>query len=172
MLLNKITTSLPSRILLATIMLLALYGAFGIYVYHEKEIDRANDRRQASHRLADQLRQSSDDLTRMARTYVITADPRYKRYFQDILDIRNGKIPLPEEYYLPYWDLVVAGKLPPPLENGEGVPLLELMRQTDFADEEINKLATAIKNSDHLTTMEFEAEALSRKEGMANQYGN
>ena len=45
--------------------------------------------------LADELLQSSDDLTRMARSYVITGDIKYKRYFGEIYDIREGKQPRP-----------------------------------------------------------------------------
>ena len=155
--LNKFITATPSRILLASTVLLALYGMFGIYVYHEKEIDRANERRQLSFQLAGQLRQSSDDLTRMVRTYVATGEPRYKKYYQQILDIRNGKIPEPEGYAFPYWDLVAAGNRPPPQENGSGVALLDLMRQAGFTNEEFSKLASAKQYSDDLTAMEFAA---------------
>jgi len=41
--------------------------------------------------IADQLRQSSDDLTQMARAFVVVGDPRFKKYYQHILDIRDGK---------------------------------------------------------------------------------
>lgn len=63
---------------------------FVIYVRSEKQLDRVNASRLQSHLLADELRQSSDDLTRMARSYVITGSPIYKQHFQDILDIRDG----------------------------------------------------------------------------------
>ncbi len=66
----------------------------------------AEGRRHDSYKLADELRQSSDDLTRMARTYVVTANPRYEEYFQRILDIRNGRAPRPVRYSGIYW---VAG---------------------------------------------------------------
>ena len=150
-------SSPPLKILFASAILLILYGAFGLYVYSEKEIDRANERRQISFQLAGKLRQSSDDLTRMVRTYVITGDPRFKKYYQLILDIRNGKIPEPEGYALPYWDLVVAGNRPQPIETGNGVALLDQMRREGFTNEEFNKLASAKQYSDELTEMEFEA---------------
>jgi hypothetical protein len=41
--------------------------------------------------LAHELRQSSDDLTRMARTYVITGNSRFEEQYKTVLDIRNGK---------------------------------------------------------------------------------
>ena len=70
---------------------------FVIYVRSEKQIDRANELRLQSHLLADELRQSSDDLTRMVRSYVITANPIYKQHFQEILDIRDGKMSRPAQ---------------------------------------------------------------------------
>ncbi len=35
--------------------------------------------------LADELRQSSDDLTRMARTYVITGNPLFEEQYKTVL---------------------------------------------------------------------------------------
>lgn len=91
-------------------MFMVLFVAFGIYVFTEKRIDSANDLRQTSYQLADQLHESSDDLTRMARAYVATGNPIYKQYYQDILDIRDGKKRRPAGYFLPtgiwYWPIL------------------------------------------------------------------
>ena len=75
-------------------------------MYSEKRIDDANKRRIISFLLADELRQSSDDLTRMIRTYAATGNIIYKRHYQEILNIRNGKEPYPLNYQNIYWDLV------------------------------------------------------------------
>lgn len=102
-----------------------------VYAWAEKQIGRANESRQQSFLLADELRQSSDDLTRMVRTYVVTGDPIYKQHYQEILDIRDGKEPRPVTYQNIYWDLVLADDQRPRL-LGPAVPLLELMRRTGF----------------------------------------
>ena len=81
-------------------MLLALMIAFGLYVDSERWIDRAHKQRHDSFRLAEQLRQSSDNLTRMARMYVTTGDPRYRGYYQEILVVRDGRKPRPKDYFL------------------------------------------------------------------------
>mgnify|MGYP000223947178 CR=1 FL=1 len=78
------------------------------YVLAEKQIDRENDIRAQSILLAAELRGSSDDLSRMARTYVVTGDPIYKQHYQEILDIRDGRKPRPVDYQNVYWDLVPA----------------------------------------------------------------
>jgi len=138
-------------------MFVLLVGAFGAYVYSERQLDVAGELRHRSFLLADQLRQSSDDLTRMARTYVATGDPRYKAYYQDILEIRDGQKPSPPGYLGVYWDLLLARPDAPRPQGGHAVPLLELMREEGFPENELRKLAEAKADSDRLTTIEFEA---------------
>ncbi|MCX7156886.1 MAG: EAL domain-containing protein [Rhodocyclales bacterium] len=147
------------------VMFFALAAAFGAYVHSEKQIDRANERRQIAILLADQLRQSSDDLTRMARTYVATGDPRYKKYYQDILDIRDGRKPRPPGYNYIYWDLVLSDAEAQPAGGGQAAPLLELIREAGSPEDELRKLAEAKVNSDGLTAIEFEAMKLVETTG-------
>ena len=137
--------------------LVVLAMAFAFYVRAEKQVDRANELRHQSFLLADELRQSSDDLTRMARTYMVTGEARYKQYYQAILDIRDGKQPRPLEYQSIYWDLVQANGTTPRPDSTQSVALLELLRQAGFTDQELNKLEEAKANSDGLTHIEFEA---------------
>ena len=139
---------------------------FAIYVRSEKQIDRANEARLQSYLLADELRQSSDDLTRMVRSYVLTGNPIYKQHFQQILDIRDGKMPRPVDYHNVYWDLVLADGRRPRPDSGQKIALLELMRQAGFSEEEFAKLAEAKTNSDGLTGTEFAAMKLIESTAM------
>ncbi|MCM2288071.1 MAG: PAS domain S-box protein [Sulfuritalea sp.] len=148
---------IPRRLWLTALMFLVLVAAFGAYVYSEKQLDEANALRHQSFVLADQLRQSSDDLTRMARTYVATGDPRYKIYYQDILDIRDGRKPRPPGYLGVYWDLLLADGNEPHPGGGQAIPLLALMREAEFPESELRRLAAAKVNSDDLTAIEFKA---------------
>lgn len=146
-----------SRSLLLTLGMFVVFDiVFAIYVRSEKQIDKANELRQQSFLLADELRQSSDDLTRMVRTYVATGDPVYKQRYQEILDIREGKKPRPVNYENIYWDLVLADNQRPS-QDGQAVALLELMRHAGFQEKEFAKLAQAKANSDALTNTEFYA---------------
>jgi methyl-accepting chemotaxis protein len=58
----------------------------------------ASESRYQSYLLADELRQSSDDLTRLGRTYTISGDDKYEKMYFDVLDIRNGIKAGPENY--------------------------------------------------------------------------
>lgn len=146
------------RNLWQTIAVLILFTiTFNIYVYSEKQLDRANKIRLHSFVLADELRQSSDDLTRMVRTYIVTKNPLYKEHYQEILDIRNGLKTRPINYQNIYWDLVgLDNKRPRPYSN-QALPLIEMMRQAGFTQHEFDKLTEAKNNSDTLTETEFAA---------------
>ena len=47
-------------------------------------ISNEEHNRELAFRVVDELRQSSDDLTRMARLYVVTGDSNYLQYFNEI----------------------------------------------------------------------------------------
>ncbi|MGI9100677.1 MAG: hypothetical protein ACR2H2_19675 [Solirubrobacteraceae bacterium] len=81
--------------LLALVMLLAA-GLFSVTILQRDTATRRTDaehQRVTSFRLSDQMRQSSNDLTRMVRLYVTTGEPRYRRYYDEILAIRRGAAP-------------------------------------------------------------------------------
>jgi len=140
-------------------MFVVFTASFVVYVRAEKQIDRANVLRQQSFLLVEGLRHSSDNLTNMARTYVVTGVPFYKQRYQEILDIRNGKMPRPDDYQNVYRDRAPVGDQSPGSLK-PAVSFLELMRQTGFTEEEFASLAEAKANSDALTRTEFEAMAL------------
>jgi two-component system sensor histidine kinase/response regulator len=106
-----------------------------------------------SYQLAEELRQSSDDLTRFARLYVVTGDPQYEHDYRDVIAIRNGTMPRPENYERIYWDLVIdLGHSPRPATAP--VSLLNLMQQAGFTDQELAKLRQAEDRSNALVQTE------------------
>ena len=117
------------------------------------EVDRSADLRYRSYLLADELRQSSEDLTRLARTYAVTGDAKYEKQYFDILDIRNGKKPRPEHYERIYWDFVAAG-IDKPQPDGATASLQALMKEAGFSEQEFAKLKEAQNNSDALVKNE------------------
>ncbi|MBS0356637.1 MAG: response regulator [Proteobacteria bacterium] len=153
-----------SHIWLTLGLFVVMVMTFMAYVRAEKQVDRANDLRQHSFQLAEELRQSSDDLTRMVRTYIVTGAPLYKAHYQEILDIRDGRHARPIDYKNIYWDLVLADDRRP-RPGGEAVPLLTLMHRAGVTDEEFAKLQEAKINSDALTRTEIAAMALIEADG-------
>ena len=139
----------------ATVLVCGGILGFGAFEYHDSAttVDKANAARYNSYLLADELRQSSDDLTRLARTYVVSGDAKWEQQYFEILDIRNGKKPRPAEYEKIYWDFKAAG-VTPPRGMDKTVSLNELMKQAGFTDAEFAKLKEAANNSDDLVKTE------------------
>ncbi|OEC38078.1 hypothetical protein A7D27_23320 [Pseudomonas sp. 1D4] len=149
--------------------LLLLYSYYSMTQAMNAFISVAENRYQ-SYLLADELRQSSDDLTRLARTYVVTADPEYERQYMQVLDIRNGKAPRPRNYERIYWDFVAAGDTKP-REDTSAVALTDLMKAAGFTPEEFAKLQEAQANSNDL--VQTEVKAMSAVKGLfADSAGN
>ena len=129
------------------------------WVFYSEQQDRvtaAQNSRYESYLLADEMRQSSDDLTRLARTYVVTGDDAYERQYLDVVAIRSGDKPRPVQYHRIYWDFVAAGEAQPrPADTA--VSLLDLMRQAGFTEQEFAKLDDAKNKSDGLIKLEVQA---------------
>ena len=139
-------------------MVLVAVLVLAAWVLHRFEkagdaVSEAQQSRYASYLLADELRQGSDDLTRLARTYVMTGDPRWEEQYVEILDIRSGKKPRPASPERIYWDFRAAN-----VDPGRGTqgadPLLDLMKAAGFSEQEMGKLQEAAANSDGLVRTE------------------
>jgi len=136
------------------LLMVAAVGALTLLLFqNQANLNNARETQFQSYLLADELRQSSDDLTRLARAYVATGNPEYEREYWAILDIRNGKAPRPLEYNRIYWDFVAATGLKP-RGDGETISLQDLMKQEGFTEAEFAKLTEAQKNSDGLVVAE------------------
>ncbi|MFY7941257.1 MAG: methyl-accepting chemotaxis protein [Burkholderiaceae bacterium] len=117
-------------------------------------LDATTTSRYQSFLLADELRQSSDDLTRLARTYVVSGDAKWEQQYFEVLDIRNGKKPRPLAYERIYWDFRAADNATLPRNAGQTVALADLMKQAGFTEAEFAKLKEAQNNSDDLVKTE------------------
>ena len=100
---------------------------------NQRDLNHSHANRHESLRLAHELRASSEELTRLARTYVVTGDADYEKQYWHVLDVRNGKQPRPD---------------------GRTVSLRTLMQQQGFTDEEFAKLQEAEDKSNALVTTE------------------
>ena len=101
--------------------------------FNQAGLNRAHLDRYESYRLAHELRRSSDELTRLARTFVVTGDAAYERQYWRVLAVRNGT---------------------EPRADGRRVPLRALMEQQGFTADELACLKRAEDNSNALVTTE------------------
>ena len=109
----------------------ATAGILCLMLLNQHALVESQEVRFQSYLRADELRQSSDDLTRFARTFVVTGDEKYDKMYRDVLAIRNGDQARPEHYERIYWDFVAStGEKPHP--DTKAVPLRTLMEQLGF----------------------------------------
>ncbi|GBF49978.1 hypothetical protein LPTSP4_14990 [Leptospira ryugenii] len=136
------------------IILLLLLAGLSIALFRvQSSLAKSQETRLKSIKLADELRQSSDDLTRFARTYVVTGNDFYEKIFNEILAIRNGEKERPENYDRIYWDFVIG---PEDIQTTTGTKqsLQSRMIEAGFTNEEFQKLKKAQFNSDELVNLE------------------
>lgn len=119
-------------------------------------LQEATDVRYASYQRADELRQSSDELTRLGRTFVVTQDTKYRDMYFKVLDIRNGKLARPVDYHTIYWDLVLNPD-DKPKPDGKTISLQKMMQDLNFSQQEFALLTEAQNSSDALVNLEVEA---------------
>ena len=144
-----------------SIMFLVLYEIFRLYQVTTALAFTEKQRYEMTLK-ADELRQSSDDLTKMARAYVITHDPHFKEDYYKILKIRNGEEPRPKDYEGIYWDLSPKiRKIMHPLQKPSS--LESQMQKLPYSDFELKKLKESKINSDKLALLEQDAFAKSEK---------
>lgn len=149
-------------VLFATITL--LLTGLGVLLYQIEEqstsLDQSMLMTQERVLLAQELKQSSDNLTKFARAYAATGNPKWKQLFNQVLAVRNGMSPVPEGHQFEYWDLV---SMPSEYLPGgsAGVKtfdsLLERMAKSGISDNELNLLRQALAYSDNLVNLERQA---------------
>ena len=143
------------------VLLLALLAVTTLQLQTAGERAEAESRRSNSFELAEGLRQSSNDLTRMVRLYVSTGEARYRDHYREILEIRKGTAARPVDYDNAFWDRVVArseGKV----VYGPPRALLDLLRDADFAPAEFAALEAGKSASDRLAKVEIDVMAKTR----------
>jgi PAS domain S-box-containing protein len=135
------------------LVLIAL-GVLSVLLFiNEDHLLKSQEIRYESYKLADLLRQSSDDLTRFARTYAVTGDRKYEQYYWDILAIREGAKPLPAHYDRIYWDFMAATGIPPRPAQ-QSLPLYQRLKNVGVTSDEFAKLLEAEAKSNALVKTE------------------
>ena len=116
------------------VSLLVVLGVLvGLLLANQVALESSQEIRYQSFATAMDLQKSSDDLTSMARTYVMTGDPEYEQRYRQILDVRNGVAARPD---------------------GTTESIQDRMRRLGFSEREFALLRTSEDNSNALVTTE------------------
>ena len=102
----------------------------------------AQGHRQSALELANELYQETEQLARLVRAYAATGESRYLFYYYDILKVRQGEKPAPQNFNpRTYWDDVIAGRLTVNFPK-EGIKhsIEDLMGSEGFSEDELRAL--------------------------------
>lgn len=100
-------------------------GLKELYSAMEK-VDIAEQNRYESFALAKEITESSAELTKMVRSYVMTGNPEYEKRYWEVVAIGQGKSPRPD---------------------GKTIARLALMKEKGFSPEEFAKVSESQNNS-------------------------
>ena len=115
-----------------TIMIIIAF-VIALLLENQYKLIESEKIRHKSFIIADELRQSSDDLTNYCRLYVMTGDTVWERKYWKVLQVRNGKSPRPD---------------------GQLISLRDSMQKLGFTQYEFDLLKYSEDNSNELVWTE------------------
>ena len=154
---DKYLTLIIKIISLAIIMFVIMSFFYKIYIGQNK-YSKIIDDKFKSENIISEIRQNSEDLTRLARLYTNTKDTLYKNQYFEILNISKGVSPRPEHYNRIYWGvLTTKDKQEPPFIKKIKSSGSKLIASAKLDKLEKEKVSNALNYSLLLTQLEIEA---------------
>ncbi|TXH94342.1 MAG: diguanylate cyclase [Rheinheimera sp.] len=130
--------------------------AFRSYVQAEKQVGQSAQARLDAFEIADEFRHASETMTKMARSYVVTGEERYRQLYLDVMAMRDGVKARPENPYV-YWDLVVYGAVMPTQTGSLRQDLMQRAESFAFGARENELLRLTFEHSRQLSVLEIKA---------------
>lgn len=122
----------------------------------QAEVERVMHTRKASVDLTTKIESDVHQLSQLVRAYTSTGDSKYLRYYYDLIAIRKGVQPEPEDYTNQYWYQVMSGErehqFDRPANNSK--PILQQLFKYDFSAQEIRYLEQILNISDQMAQTE------------------
>ncbi len=128
--------------ILTLLLFIALIWAMVNVRSNYRAITAMQENRRISISLANEMQESSRNLTSHVREFSVTGDKKFSDMYQSVLDVRSGKVARPKN----------AAVAP-----GKSVPLQQLMQDAGFTAEEFDYMKKAGDLSNGLVNLEVEA---------------
>lgn len=145
---SRKTISILSQFILQaglTIILLAVSIVMSLFIREEKEaLYAVQQRKELALLLENEIKYTSQELSRTCRLYVVTADSKYRDQYFDIVNWVNGEIPRP---------MTVHPKLFP----GRKISRIDILKELQCTEEELNLMRRAGELSLQMTHIESQA---------------
>jgi signal transduction histidine kinase len=134
----------------------ALGAVTGYLFFNQRFLEESQRARFDSYVLANELRQSSDMLTRLARLFVATGEERYRQHYNDMLALHTDDQVRPVNYARLYWDML-AGKPEAPQVAQRPALLRRMTTGLKVSADELALLDQADASSDSVVSIELTA---------------
>lgn len=155
-----------------SLIFISIGTVFGFYHFYKQKnaVQEVSQNRINSILIADELRQTSDNLTRLARNYVITQKPAFKEQYLNVVKIRNGEIRRPDTTTSIYFDRLTDSGIKTTAPNGKPFSLIQIAKNTGINPNEIKILMYAKALSDALAVREEKAfDAIAKNDSKTAQ---
>lgn len=142
---------------LATLIAALFVVELVLLTFEERDLARLVDAYRDHHEkyvIATRMRQSTNDLTRLARTYAITGEDRFLDQYLKILKTRDGQLPEPAHYDWIYWDFLAVEGAQPPSDLTSPISYEEVIARAGLNKNEQELLLQARQKSDELAEFE------------------
>ena len=152
-------TKLALNLVAQIVLVLVTTAAVGYLVAGYRSVMEQQRRFMQRDQLVAQLQRSSDELTRMARLFVVSRDAQFADHYREVARMREGLQAEPEGYDEVYWDLA----LDQPRASGRPAvahSMQERMQEAGFDPDDYTRLAEALRRSEAL--MKTEQQAMGR----------
>ncbi len=147
------------------LLALAANAMFLLLIKHAYDtVASAQEHRERSLRLSNDLQQETEQLTRLVRAYTSTGEARYLLYYYDILAVREGeKVPPVQANPTSYWDAVIAGRIRHAIPTiGTKRSVAEMMKSQGFGVAELASLQQVVSATKALNKLEQTAFAATQ----------
>jgi PAS domain S-box-containing protein len=163
---SKIIVQLHKQFRLPVFLFGLLVVTFFLFSKQENTIDSLKERYNQSLQLIQELKHSTDELTKISRQYIITGDKKYREQYSEILAIREGILPRPvnlDYLSIEYTDSKKASK-----NNGKPIALSALIIKTNLTKNELQLFNSAKNLSDQISNIEIKSMDLIESKNLSN----
>ncbi len=149
---------LISKILFLGLFIFAIISFFYKIYQEQNTYSKIAKNTFKSEKVINEIRQNSENLTRLARLYTNTKDTLYRNQYFEILNIRKGTSPRPQHFNRVYWSLLTTkNHQEPPFIKKIKNSTSKLIATAGFTKQEGEIITQAVNYSLTLTHLEIAA---------------
>ncbi len=160
-------TKLALNLVAQIVLVLVTTAAVGYLVAGYRSVTEQQRQFMQRDRLVAQLQRSSDELTLMARLFVVSREAQFADHYREVARMREGLQAEPEGYDEVYWDLALDQ--PRGMRNPASArSMQERLQEAGFDPEDYARLAEALRRSEAL--MKTEQQAMGKVDTRGSVY--